>query len=93
MSYIKDKGLKFPEIHSFIKKLILFSLNENPAKKSLFNSMIPSIFSEGNILVKDGRRSKTMLSEEMRNQGHVYIEIFERHHRQLLLIKGVEVTW
>ena len=55
--------------------------------------MIPSIFSEGNILVKDGRRSKTMLSEEMRNQGHVYIEIFERDHRQLLLIKGVEVTW
>ena len=93
MSYIKDKGLKFPEKHSFIKKLISFSLNENPAKKSLFNSMIPSIFSEGNILVKDGRRSKTMLSEEMRNQGHVYIEIFERHHRQRLLIKGVEVTW
>ena len=93
MSYIKDKGLKFPEKHSFIKKLISFSLNENPAKKSFFNSMITSIFSEGNILVKDGRRSKTMLSEEMRNQGHVYIEIFERHHRQRLLIKGVEVTW
>ena len=54
--------------------------------------MILPMLSEGNILVKDGRRSKTMLLEEMRNEGYVYIEIFESHHRQLLLTKGVEVT-
>ena len=28
----------------------------------------------------------------MRNEGYIYIEIFENCHRQLLLIKGVEVN-
>ena len=51
-----------------------------------------TIRSEGNIVIKDGQRSKTMLLEEMRKEGYLYIEIFETHHRQLLLIKGVEVT-
>ena len=60
-------------------------------KGSLFvNSK--TILSEGNIVIKDGQRSKTMFLEEMRNEGYLYIEIFEIHHRQLLLIKGVEVT-
>lgn len=33
-----------------------------------------------------------MLLEEMRNEGYEYIEIFESHYRELLLIKGAEVT-
>ena len=53
-----------------------------------------TILSEGNIVkfVQDGQRSKNMLLEEMRNEGYVYIEIFESHQRQLLLTNGVEVT-
>ena len=53
-----------------------------------------TILSEENIVkfVQDGQRSKNMLLEEMRNEGYVYIEIFESHQRQLLLTNGVEVT-
>ena len=51
-----------------------------------------TILSEGNIVIKDSWRSKTVLLEEMADEGYVYIEIFESHHRQLLLIKDVEVT-
>ena len=40
----------------------------------------------------DERWLKEVKNDVRRNEGYVHIEKFRRHHRQLLLIKGVEGT-